>query len=61
MSRRPGLDLAAVERLASVVQEEVARGRIVVVVTHDGPFAEAVGGRVLLLEAGRMVKPSRPG
>jgi heme exporter protein A len=50
-----GLDAAASERLASVVRAEAHSGAVVVVVTHDAPFAEAVGGAVVSLERGRIV------
>lgn len=50
-----GLDASATARLTSVVREEAARGAVVVVVTHDGAFAEAVGGRLVTLERGRRV------
>ncbi|HEY8091275.1 MAG TPA: ABC transporter ATP-binding protein [Polyangiaceae bacterium] len=48
-----GLDARGVERVEAVVSEEAGRGAIVVVVTHDREFAEAVGGRQLKLERGR--------
>jgi heme exporter protein A len=50
-----GLDAAGSDRLAQVVREETARGAVVVVVTHDAPFTEAIGGRQLMLERGRVV------
>lgn len=51
-----GLDAASCDRVLDVVREEVAGGVIVVIVTHDGPFAEAAGGRGLRLERGRVVE-----
>jgi heme exporter protein A len=50
-----GLDAAAVGRLVAVVGEEAQAGGIVVVVTHDMGFADAVGGQVIALERGRRV------
>jgi heme exporter protein A len=50
-----GLDQAASARFLRVVREEAARGVVVVVVTHDAGFAEAVGDRVLALDRGRAV------
>jgi ABC-type multidrug transport system ATPase subunit len=49
-----GLDTAATERLARVVREEAARSVIVVVVTHDLLFAEAIGGSVTTLDRGQV-------
>ena len=51
-----GLDAASTERLATVVQEEAARGAVVVVVTHDPAFA-ARGQTRFRLERGRLVTP----
>ena len=51
-----GLDAAAVERLVVVVGEEARAGGIIVVVTHDTGFAEAVGSRVIALDRGRRVQ-----
>jgi heme exporter protein A len=53
-----GLDSAATEQLKSVVQDEARRGAVVVVVTHDAAFAEAVGGQVVTLDRGRVVSAS---
>lgn len=50
-----GLDKAATARLAKVVREEAARGAAVVVVTHDGVFADDVGDGRLSLDRGRIV------
>lgn len=50
-----GLDKSSTDRLMDVVREEVAHGAVVVVVTHDDAFAEAVGGQVVSLERGRKV------
>jgi heme exporter protein A len=51
-----GLDAAGVERLRAVMQEERARGAIVVLVTHDAPLAAAVADRRVALRAGRIVE-----
>ncbi len=50
-----GLDSAATARLERVVREEAVRGAVVVVVTHDAAFAEAMESKVLWLERGRAV------
>lgn len=50
-----GLDASASEGLARAVREEAARGAAVVLATHDGPFAAAVGDRTIRLDAGRQV------
>jgi ABC-type multidrug transport system ATPase subunit len=50
-----GLDAASVARLVTVIADEVARGAVVVVVTHDPALSEAVGGATLSLERGRVV------
>jgi ABC-type multidrug transport system ATPase subunit len=55
-----GLDQAGADRLRRVVAEEAGRGAVVVVVTHDGPFAEAVGGHTVTLERGRVVSDEGP-
>jgi ABC-type polar amino acid transport system ATPase subunit len=44
------------ERLERVVREEAARGAIVVVVTHDPGFADAVADQQVELARGRVVK-----
>jgi ABC-type multidrug transport system ATPase subunit len=55
-----GLDAGGTERVRAVVREEAERGAVVVVVTHDGAFADAVGGEVLTLERGRAVSGAQP-
>ncbi|HEY8042258.1 MAG TPA: ABC transporter ATP-binding protein [Polyangiaceae bacterium] len=50
-----GLDAAATVRLTALVREEAERGAVVVVVTHDAAFSDAVGGPVVTLERGRIV------
>jgi heme exporter protein A len=54
-----GLDAAACDRLAAVVRAEAESGALVVVVTHDAGFADAIGGSVVSLDRGRLV-PSNP-
>jgi ABC-type multidrug transport system ATPase subunit len=56
-----GLDKAGSERLQSVIAEEARGGAIVVVVTHDGQFAAAIGGQQVTLERGRAVGQALPG
>jgi len=51
-----GLDTLSVARLVGVVREEVARGAVVVVVTHDPGLEEALGGVRLALERGRVAQ-----
>jgi heme ABC exporter ATP-binding subunit CcmA len=50
-----GLDLASVDRLEAVIREEVARGSLVVAVTHGAGTAERLGARRLRIEGGRVV------
>jgi heme ABC exporter ATP-binding subunit CcmA len=50
-----GLDARSAERLTEVVREEARRGAVVVVVTHDAVFAEALGDDFLELSRGRVV------
>jgi heme exporter protein A len=50
-----GLDVKATDLLRSVVREEAARGAIVVLVTHDQGFADAVADDWVVLERGRTV------
>lgn len=53
-----GLDLASVDRIAAVIEEERAAGRAVVVATHDLADAQRADAAVLL--AGRVVAAGRP-
>jgi ABC-type multidrug transport system ATPase subunit len=55
-----GLDQAGADRVRLVVAEEAQRGAVVIVVTHDGPFVDAVGGHVVTLERGRVVSDVLP-
>ncbi len=52
-----GLDKAGVSRLRRVIEEEVARGAIVAVVTHEPQLFEGVERRRIVLERGRVVRP----
>jgi heme exporter protein A len=49
-----GLDAEGVERLVAALSEEVRRGCIIVLVTHDAALAARVAGRRLYLERGRL-------
>lgn len=49
-----GLDGAGVERLVEVVRAEASKGAVVVVVTHDEPFAAACADDRLALKRGRV-------
>ncbi|HVH42338.1 MAG TPA: ABC transporter ATP-binding protein [Labilithrix sp.] len=49
-----GLDRDGVGVLSAVVRAEARRGAVVVVVTHDETFAEAIGDERLLLERGEV-------
>jgi heme ABC exporter ATP-binding subunit CcmA len=51
-----GLDAASIERLEVVIREEKARGAMIVVVTHDAAFAQALGAEAVTLERGRIVE-----
>ena len=50
-----GLDIASVDRLETVIREEVARGSLVVAVTHGAGTAERLGARRLRIEGGRVL------
>jgi heme ABC exporter ATP-binding subunit CcmA len=49
-----GLDVASVDKLEAVIREEVARGSLVIAVTHGAGTAERLGARRLRIEAGRI-------
>jgi heme exporter protein A len=55
-----GLDPAGAERVRLVVAEEAKRGAVVIVVSHDGAFVEAIGGHVVTLERGRVLSDESP-
>ncbi len=50
-----GLDVASVDRLEAVIREEVARGTLVIAVTHGAGTAERLGARRVRIEAGKIV------
>lgn len=50
-----GLDRASAERLESVVSEERERGAVLVVVSHDGGWADRIADARLRLQGGRVV------
>jgi heme ABC exporter ATP-binding subunit CcmA len=50
-----GLDAKSVRDLAEIVRSEAARGAVVLVVTHDEPFAETAGDVRVSLDRGRVV------
>jgi heme exporter protein A len=56
-----GLDESATRALASVIREEAESGAIVVLVTHDRPFAEGIAQHMVVLERGRIVSEGAPG
>ena len=52
-----GLDVKAVERLVTVVEEERARGAICILVTHDMGLADQLADTRVRLERGRVAQP----
>jgi heme exporter protein A len=56
-----GLDARAVERLEHDIARARSRGRIVVLVTHDGGFAARVADVRITLERGRVASVRRAG
>ncbi len=56
-----GLDPQATRRLVKAVRAASERGRVVVLVTHDMPFAEQVADVRVTLERGRVKSVSRAG
>jgi energy-coupling factor transport system ATP-binding protein len=50
-----GLDYPAKAALAALLREEAARGRAIVVATHDVEFAAQVATRVVVLAGGQVV------
>jgi ABC-type multidrug transport system ATPase subunit len=53
-----GLDSNSTRRLVTILREEVGRGALVVVVTHDSALAHEVGDDAFELERGRLVPPT---
>lgn len=52
-----GLDVGGVDRLLKVVEEELAAGAVVAVVTHEPIVFRGFGGQRVLLERGRRIEP----
>jgi energy-coupling factor transporter ATP-binding protein EcfA2 len=50
------LDPARRSELAATLREVAGSGRTVVVATHDVDFARAAAARVVVMEAGRVVR-----
>jgi ABC-type polar amino acid transport system ATPase subunit len=55
------LDPARRGELAATLRQLAARGRAILLATHDMEFASACADRVLVLEGGRMVRDGAPG
>lgn len=55
------LDPARKRELAATLDELVADGRSLLVATHDLEFARRIGGRVMALDGGRLMKVHAPG
>lgn len=49
-----GLDAKSVVSLKAVIREEASRGAVVLVVTHDEPFAKDAGDTRVVLEQGKV-------
>jgi heme exporter protein A len=49
-----GLDVASVERLEAVILDEIARGSLVIAVTHGVGVAERMGARRLRIDGGKL-------
>ncbi|HNQ32688.1 MAG TPA: ABC transporter ATP-binding protein, partial [Methanoculleus sp.] len=54
-----GLDPAAKQRLAGLIDALCAHGKAVVIATHDAGFSAAVADRIVRLERGRIVDDRR--
>ena len=52
-----GLDVRSTDAFIGLIDQEKQRGAIVVVVTHEAEFANAVGDRILHMDRGRIVEP----
>lgn len=50
-----GLDVASVDKLEAVIRDEVARGSLVIAVTHGAGTAERLGARRVRIESGKIV------
>jgi ABC-type multidrug transport system ATPase subunit len=53
-----GLDALAAQRLGEIANEEAARGAVVVIVTHDTAFGDALGDAFITLDRGRQIAAS---
>ena len=53
-----GLDRAGVERLVALVEDQVAGGRVVAVVTHEPHIFERLNSKRIVLERGKVVDAS---
>jgi ABC-type multidrug transport system ATPase subunit len=51
-----GLDVKSTASLIELIEQEKAEGAIVVIVTHEAKFADAVAERVLHMDRGRIVE-----
>jgi peptide/nickel transport system ATP-binding protein len=51
-----GLDSRLVERLSALLRNLTAAGRALLVITHDMTLARGLGGRVAVLDGGRLVE-----
>jgi len=54
-----GLDTQSVDLLSRAIMDERARGAIVILVTHDRAFAEAVGDNTLQLHRGEVLSEAQ--
>jgi ABC-type multidrug transport system ATPase subunit len=52
-----GLDASSTAAVIELIERQRQRGAIVIVVTHEASFADAVADRVLHMERGRIVGP----
>ncbi|HTM23403.1 MAG TPA: ABC transporter ATP-binding protein [Kofleriaceae bacterium] len=53
-----GLDVAGVAELVALLREQMSAGAAVLIASHDGALAEAIGARVALLEGGKLADHS---
>jgi energy-coupling factor transport system ATP-binding protein len=54
-----GLDPAAKQRLAGLIDTLCAHGKAVVIATHDAEFSGAIADRIVRIERGRVVDDCR--
>ncbi|OKL50284.1 amino acid ABC transporter ATP-binding protein [Boudabousia marimammalium] len=55
------LDDASTDRVVSVIRDLAAKGMTILVITHDKPFAEAVGDQIFTMADGQIVGTSSAG